>query len=299
MKVIRILKNNIRDAFKSVFRNFSLSTASITCTTITLILVSIAMIISYNINSFTKDLESELNIVVYLNEDTTQEQMDAIKVQIESIENVKKGNVTPKSKEDWKLELQQESESLEKTLNYLTTNPLLNSFIVKVEDVDDFSSTALKIKEIEGVKDAKYGEGMVEQFVSIFNIIEKTTYVIVIALILVTAFLIRNTIKLTIFSRRTEIEIMRLVGTSNTVIKLPFLFEGFILGVIGSIIPVMVTIYGYILLHDHMGGYIFSHLIKLVEPMNFVFYVSGILVIIGAGVGMIGSYNAVRKYLKI
>lgn len=299
MKVIRILKNNIRDAFKSVFRNFSLSTASITCTTITLILVSIAMIISYNINSFTKDLESELNIVVYLNEDTTQEQMDAIKSQIEAIENVKKDNVTPKSKEDWKLELQQESESLEKTLNYLTTNPLLNSFIVKVDDVDDFSSTALKIKEIEGVKDAKYGEGMVEQFVSIFNIIEKTTYIIVIALILVTAFLIRNTIKLTIFSRRTEIEIMRLVGTSNTVIKLPFLFEGFILGVIGSIIPVMVTIYGYILLYDHMGGYIFSHLIKLVEPMNFVLYVSGILVIIGAGVGMIGSYNAVRKYLKI
>lgn len=299
MKVIRIIGKNIKYAFKSVFRNFSLSIASITCTTITLILVAIAMVISYNVNSFTKDLEGELNIVVYINETVTEDQLDGIKQQIINLDNVDKDNVILKSKNDWKLELQQESEALQKTLEYLKTNPLLDSFVVNVDNVKKLKNTAEQIKEIEGVKEAKYGEGMVEQFISIFDIIEKATYTIVVALIVVTIFLIRNTIKLTIFSRSNEIEIMRLVGTSNMVIKLPFIFEGLVLGIIGSIIPVMVTIYGYIFLYDYLGGFVFSRLIILVNPYYFVFYISGIVLFIGAAVGTVGSYNAVRKYLKI
>ncbi len=299
MKVIRIVHKNIRYAFKSVFRNFSLSIASITCTTITLILVAIAMIISFNVNSVTKDLEGELNIVVYLNENTTTEEITIIKEKIIALDNISANKVVLKSKNDWKLELQQESEALQKTLDYLKTNPLLDSLIVNVDNVDNLKQTAEQIKKIEGVKEAKYGEGMVEQFISIFDIIEKTTYAIVGALIVVTIFLIRNTIKLTIFSRRSEIEIMRLVGTSNTVIKMPFIFEGLVLGIIGSIIPVMVTIYGYIFLYDYLDGIVFSRLIVLVNPYYFVFYISAMVLFIGSIVGTLGSYNAVRKYLKI
>ena len=299
MKVIRIVGKNIKYAFKSVFRNFSLSIASITCTTITLILVAIAMVISYNVNSFTKDLEGELNIVVYLNETVTEDQIEGIKQQIINLDNVGKNDVILKSKYDWKLELQQESEALQKTLEYLKTNPLLDSFVVNVDNVKKLKNTAEQIEKIEGVKEAKYGEGMVEQFISIFDIIEKATYSIVVALIVVTIFLIRNTIKLTIFSRSNEIEIMRLVGTSNIVIKLPFIFEGLVLGIIGSVIPIMVTIYGYIFLYDYLGGFVFSRLITLVSPYYFVFYISGIILFIGAAVGTLGSYNAVRKYLKI
>jgi cell division transport system permease protein len=92
---------------------------------------------------------------------------------------------------------------------------------------------------------------------------------------------------------------MRLVGTSNTTIKLPFIFEGFILGFLGSIIPILTTIYGYVLIYDHFSGYILSPLITLVKPFNFVLYVSVILLIIGCLIGMFGSYRAVRKYLKI
>ena len=132
-----------------------------------------------------------------------------------------------------------------------------------------------------------------------FDIIQKVTIVIVCALILVTAFLISNTIKLTIFSRKNEIEIMRLVGTSNFAIRQPFIIEGFILGVIGAIIPVIITVYGYILFYDHFDGYLFSHIIELIRPMNLVWFVSLILVIVGGIVGMFGSARAVRKYLKI
>ena len=140
---------------------------------------------------------------------------------------------------------------------------------------------------------------MVENIVGAFDVVSKGTIVIVIALVLVTAFLISNTIKLTIYSRKNEIEIMRLVGASNIAIKLPFIFEGFILGVLGSVVPILATIYGYNFLYDKLDGHVVSNMIMLVEPFNFVFYVALILLAVGSIVGMFGSYRAVRKYLKI
>ena len=92
---------------------------------------------------------------------------------------------------------------------------------------------------------------------------------------------------------------MRLVGASNTAIKLPFVFEGFILGVIGSIIPIALSIYGYVLLFDKTGGYLFTKIITLTKPFPFVLYVSLFLLLVGSLVGMLSSWFAVRKHLKI
>ena len=107
----------------------------------------------------------------------------------------------------------------------------------------------------------RYGEGMIESLLSIFKIVEKILIVIVVSLVLVTAFLIINTIKITIFSRQEEIEIKRLVGASNFSIKQPFVIEGLFIGVLGSIIPVLVTIYGYSVLYEKTGGILFSKFI--------------------------------------
>ena len=297
VKAFRILKNSIRDSFKSVFRNFSLSIASVLCTTITLILVAIAIVVTVNVNYVTKSMEKELTIVVYANRDVTDEQINNIESSIKKIGVV--DNVEFKSKEEWKLEMKQYSETLEVTLDNLDTNPLLDSFVVKVKDVKDLSPTTREIRKIEGVQSADYGEGMVEEIISAFNVIKTATIGMVIALIIVTAFLISNTIKLTIFSRRSEIDIMRLVGSSNTSIRLPFVFEGFLLGVIGSFIPMIVTVYGYFILYEKLGSSATFSIVELVKPFPFVFYTSIILLVIGALVGMIGSARAVRKYLKI
>ena len=297
MKAIRIFLRSFREAFKSVFRNFSLSIASVTCTTITLVLVSIAILVSYNVNNITKKLENELTIVVYLEREATSEQAQNLKGEFEKINNVEE--VTYKSKEEWKFEMMNYSPTLNNTLSYLSENPLLDSYIVKVKDVKNLRKTANKIREFEIVRSAEYGEGTVERIVNIFETVKKITIVIVVALILVTMFLINNTIKLTIFSRRSEIEIMRLVGTSNYAIKLPFIFEGLFLGIIGAIIPIILTIYGYIIAYSKLDGHLFSKMISLVKPFSFVLYVSLILVVIGGVVGVFGSYKAVRKYLKV
>ncbi len=296
MKPFRILGRSIKSAFRSVFRNFSLSIASIICTTITLILVSVAMIISYNLNTVTKNLESELTIVVYVKRDTSEEKVKELTSKLEDTENVLEVKFI--SKDARKIEMQEFSTALETTLDYLDKNPLLDSYIIKVNDVNALKTTTETIAKYDDVETARYGEGMVEEILMVFDIVEKVTIAIVIALVLVTAFLISNTIKLTIFSRRNEIEIERLVGASNITIKLPFLFEGLIIGVLGSLIPVIISCYGYILMYEGLNGYLFS-IIALVKPFNFILYVSLILLVIGAVVGMFGSYKAVRKYLKI
>lgn len=297
MRAFRIFFRSIRDALKSVVRNFSLSFASIMCTTITLILVAVAVVAAANVNNATKLIEDELTIVTYLKKDVTEEQIDNIKSEISSYKNVEE--VTFKSKDEWKLEMSEYDDSFKTVLDYLDENPLMDSFVLKVNDVKKLSETSEYIKAINGVDTVKYGEGMVEQVISVFDIVQKIVVVVVIALVVVTSFLISNTIKLTIFSRRNEIEIMRLVGASNITIKLPFLFEGFIIGLIGSIIPVCITIYGYVILYSRMHGKLLSNMNMLIKPYPFVFWVSLIVIAIGALVGMYGSIKAVRKYLKV
>ena len=140
---------------------------------------------------------------------------------------------------------------------------------------------------------------MVNRFLQVFKVVEKGTIAAVIALIVVTVFLIINTIKLTIFSRKREISIMRLVGASNLTIKLPFVVEGMVLGMIGSIVPILLTIYGYSAIYDHFDGQLFSQLIKLIDPTPFVFQISLVIFVTGIIVGMFGSLRAVKKYLRV
>lgn len=297
MKVFRILGRSVRDSFKSVFRNFSLSIASVICTTITLFLVAIAIVVTANVNYVTKAMEEELTIVVYVMKGTKDERINEIEKSLNNLENVRE--VKYKSKEEWRLEMKGYSESLEVTLDYLENNPLLDSFVVTVKNVNDLAPTAHDIRNISDVESANYGEGMVEEIISIFNVIKTITIVIVISLVVVTAFLISNTIKLTIFSRRSEIEIMRLVGSSNIAIKLPFVFEGFLLGLIGSLIPIIVAIYGYVIAYEKLNGSMSLGVLKLIRPMPFIMYTALFLALIGSIVGMFGSARAVRKYLKI
>jgi len=297
MRAVRVIIRNIRDAFKSVFRNFSLSFASITCSAITLLIVTIALVITTNINYLTKQYENELTIVTYLYHDANEEQ-------IKEYDNLLKDNkhiieYKYKSKEDWKKECQDDSDILNNALNSLSYNPLLDSYTIKVDELKNMKKVANEVAKSDYVESVDYNEGLVEKISVVFNLVEKISIVLIVALLLVTAFLIGNTIKLTIFSRRTEIEIMRLVGTSNIVIKLPFLFEGLILGVLGSIIPIMIMIYGYLILYDRTNGYIYSNVIEMVKPYPFIMYASIFVLVLGAIIGMISSIRAVRKYLKI
>ena len=245
MRIFRILGKSISNAFKSIVRNFSLSLASISCTAITLMLVAIALLTTYNVNSMTENIEGSLTIIAFIDNSATDEEIEDIKTKVNAIDNIDESKTIYRSKDEIKNELLQD-EKIKDTLEALDTNPLSSTLVLSV-----------------------------------------------------TLFLNENTIKITIFSRKNEIGIMRLVGTSNTVIKMPFIFEGFILGLIGSIIPILITIFGYTYLYDVLGGKIYTDLLLLVKPSTIIYSSSFVLAIIGSLVGVFGSLKAVRRYLKI
>lgn len=303
MRAIRIFRRNIVHALKSVIRNSSLSMASIICTTITLIIVSLAILISANINRFTEDLSETLTIIALVENDATEEEIGIIKSRLLEIKNIKSDELIFKDSETVRMENMEkipENDPVYSILDMWTkeNNPLEPEFVITVKNIEELEETAKSIQTIDNITNVHYKDEVVKKMVPVLDIVKQITAIIIIGLIIVTVFLICNTIKLTIFARKNEIEIMRLVGISNFVIKLPFVIEGLFLGLIGSIVPVITTIWGYIITYDKLEGHITNY-IQLIEALPFTLYVSAILVIIGAVVGMVGSYTAVRKYLKI
>ncbi len=300
MRLFRSLSRYFRDAAKSVIRNFSLSLASISCITITLIVVAISIVLSYNVENMTKHVSSNISIVVFLKGETTEEQVKQVKENISRLDNI--ADISFKSKKEYAEETKEMDDRFALIIDSWTddTIPLLDSYEVKVKDIEKIKETADKIKKIDNVSSVNFGEEYIESLITIFGVIEKICIGGVIALVLVTAFLIANTIKLAIFSRKTEIEIMRLVGASNMSIKIPFIIEGSFIGFFGAIIPIVIMAYGYNSLYNYLGGELFSaSLGKLVAPYPFILWSSGLLLLIGLIVGMFGSYQAVKKYLKI
>jgi cell division protein ftsX len=300
MKFFRSIKRYFRDAAKSVVRNFSLSLASISCITITLIVVALSIVLSYNVEEMTKHVSSNISIVVFLDGKSDENDLSRIKSSIERLDNVEE--ITFKSKQEYAKEIKNMDDRFSLIVDSWTdtTIPLLDSYEVKVKNIEKIKDTADKIKKMDKVSSVNFGEEYIESVITIFGVIEKVCIGGVVALVLVTAFLITNTIKLAIFSRKTEIEIMRLVGASNMAIKIPFLIEGSFIGLFGSIIPIIIMAYGYNTLYNYLGGQLFSSSLgKLVAPYPFILWTSLLLLLIGLLVGMFGSSRAVRKYLKI
>jgi len=299
MKFFRSLLRYFRDARKSVLRNFSLSLASISCITITLIVVAFSVILSYNVENFAESIRKDVTVVIFLKSDTTEDDIRQIEKEIRATKNVEE--LTFVSKKET-AESMKDNETFSSIIETWTdeTNPLLDSYMLKVKNIDSIKTTVNIIKNIDGVNNVNYGEDMIDQLITIFKVIEKAAIAIVIALVVVTAFLIANTIKLAIFSRKREIEIMRLVGASNISIKIPFVIEGLFIGALGAVIPIILSVYGYTALYNFFEGKLFgSALAKLVAPTPFMYYTSALLLLIGVLVGMFGSYSAVKKYLKI
>ena len=299
MKLFRMFGRSIRDAFKSVIRNFSLSIASISCISITLIIVAASIIATRNVNNFTRLIEKDVTVVVFMSNKIDENGLKTFEEELEKIDNIASKEF--KSKEQSKEEMMKESDLFASTMKEWDEedNPLKDSYLIKVKDIKEIKKTVATIKDLENVEIVNYGEKMVEKLVSAFSIVKTVSYTLVLILVVVTVFLIVNTIKLTIFSRKREISIMRVVGASNFSIRNPFVVEGMILGAFGSVIPILFTTYGYVAFYEKFEGQLFSPLIKLLKPTPFIYQTSLVVLLLGIVVGMIGSSRAVRKYLKV
>ncbi len=299
MKSFRVFIYNVRDAFRSVFRNFSLSLATISCISITLAVVALALLATFNVEKISKEVKEDVTMYVFLKLGTSKEDIKGFEEKLKKMDNINPEwkTMTPKERKEQLIK----DPDIGKTIEELIDNPdevFHQSYDIKVKDINKIDNTVKELKNMEIVYSVNYGETAIHQLVSTFDLIEKIAYGVVIVLVIVSILLIVNTIKLTIFSRRREISIMRVVGASNLKIKGPFIIEGFVIGLLGSLVPILATIFGYTAFYNNFSSGKIS-ILTLTNPTPLVIYVSIALAVLGVIVGMLGSGQAVRKYLKV
>lgn len=295
----------IKEGFLGVTRNLALSLSSVSSVTITLLLMSLFILLSANIQSFTTKLEQSVEIHVIVDRNyESDENVAQLTNDIKATPGVLEVKFSSKDEE---LEYFIEKESVGKDPGKAEEllgpyrgdiNPFHHAFLVTVSDGQNLESIRSKISNINGVESASAGGEGTEGFMDALATIRDVGFIIVIALTVIAVFLIANTIRVSIHSRYREIGIMRTVGASNWYIRWPFIIEGMIIGFVGSIIPVVLTIFGYNFLIEESGSNFITSSLGLLPSNPLVYQVSLLLVGIGVLVGALGSLFSVGKFLR-
>lgn len=281
-------------ALKSLARHFSMSISSISAVAVTLTLMAMFVLLAGNIEGFTSNVETDLKIHVSLDNINTQEEIDAIQKKIEGLQGVKHVEFSS-SKQELDLMIKENGEVFKR---YEDNNPLPNVFIVEVDEAKDIKTLTKKMNKIDGVDTAQYGGESIEDMIEAFESLRIGGAIFLLGLGFIAIFLISNTIKMTIYTRKMEISIMRNVGATNWYIKTPFMIEGMFIGMLGAVIPILITAIGYMAIYQVMDGQLLSSMLVLQKPFPFAFMICLLLLLSGAVVGIIGSFHAVNKYLR-
>ncbi len=297
IQFFKSLPYHLKSAFKSVKRNVAMTISSATAVTVTLFLILLFIVIAVNINTISNKVEQSVEIFAQIDTVVEQDQYDTIKQQLEGIEHVKSVRFSSKEEQMEKF-LESDLGGEEYRSVFEDGNPLTPAYFVEVDEGKNVKVVAKDAAKVEGIIKAEYGGESATTMLEAFNSIRVGGAIFVVALCFLAIFLISNTIKMTIQARRDEIAIMRNVGASNGFIKTPFIMEGIIISILGSILPITIGVFGYYFAYDAMNGMMFSSLFALESPMPFVIYLSLTILGIGILVGMIGSFVSVGKYLK-
>lgn len=297
-KFINRTIRHIKEGFVAVKRHFGMDLSSSTAITVTLLLVGVFVVLAANLTSLTLEIEDSISLVSLIDYDVTDYgQIKAMKSSIESLEGV--GKVDYRTK-DQEFDFYNETypDMIEFSELYREDNPFHDTFIVYLDDGTFIDDVKANISNMNGISSVEDGGDNTYTLINALQSVRLFGFIFVIALVCVAAYLIYNTIKIAISSRQDEIAIMRNVGAKNSYIRAPFLVEGIIIGVIGSILPIAIIIGGYYYIFQRTGGNVFG-VLTLLTPMPFILLVSACLLIIGVFVGFIGSYISVCKYLRL
>ncbi len=287
---------HIKSAVKNLVRHLVMTLSASSAVMVTLILLAAFLMIAGNVNGFTNHIEDDIRIHVVLREDiVNEEQIASAKNEIEMIEGVKEAELSDKDNE-LKLWIAEKGEIF--SIYEGEDNPLHNAFFVSVNNSEQIASISDRIEALEVVDAAMYGGNSISQLISMLNTIRTGIIVFVVLLGFLAVFLISNTIKMGIYARTNERAIMRNVGATNVFIKTPFMIEGMVIGLLGSILPCILAYFGYVYLYDAMGGQLFSNVFAFQPISPFIFQIMGILIITGMLVGIIGSFLSTSKYLR-
>ncbi len=292
----RVIKRHIKEGFKSIVRNGWMSFAAISAVSITLLLVGGLIATVMNINGLASDIEDDVSVRVYIDIAADEEAQETLQAELESLDNVE--NVTFSSREE---ELENVVGSYGDTFELFEgdQNPLYNVFIVDTSGPEYTATLAEEIEPLAYVSEVNYGGAEADRLFNMTSTIRNVGGIVIVALIFTAVFLISNTIRITIFSRSTEIEIMKLVGATNWFIRWPFLIEGALIGFVGAVIPSTVLWFLYDAVYGTVSRFLDGTYLSLLEPNPFMFQLIFLVTATGILIGAIGSSLSIRKFLKV
>ncbi len=293
------------ETFTSFRRNFLMGFTAITTVAITLFMVGFFMIMVYDILGIINSIKGQVEVAVYLKDNISGELKNYLEDEIIGWEEIEEINYVSKEQALERFKKQNEGSDI---LKEIQGNPLPASFEITLNDPEKVELVSLRFMDkdgdyIEGINDVIYGRNYVNSLFSITAIIGTIAFLIIIVLLLATVVLIFNTIRLSIYARRKEIEVMKLVGASNWFVRIPFLFEGFFEGLVGSIISAILLYFmgNFLLIRGEriIADTMSIKELAIVGSGNIIVYIYIGIIILGCLIGLLSSGIALGRYIKV
>ena len=283
------------EGFRSIFKHGFMSFASVTIIMACLIIMGTVSLLSVNIDALINDLEDQNEIVAYVDEDLSDDDAAALILQVTTTGNVSSAQfVSREAAMDTFM-----SNYDEALMEGIDSSVFRHRYVIQLDDIARMGQTKSELERIPGIAKVLAHLDYAEKFVTIRNIISIVSFVLIAILVFVSFFIMSNTIKLATLNRREEIAIMKMVGASNSFIRMPFVIEGLILGLLGSLLAFAAQWGFYNLLRDKILSSFSVSFLNIVPFSSVRDYVAVFFVGVGVLVGAFGGVNAIRNYLKV
>lgn len=290
---INSLQYILREVWNSIRRNLWLSLASVLTVMVSLVILGASAFFLLNASNMAESFESQLEVAVFAEDSLSKSEVEDLKEEVEGLSGVASVELVPKEEAFDEISKTVGSNSIVEDLG---ENPLPDKLTVKVTDAQLVKSVAEEAANLSGVGSVKYGDGFLEKVLQFTSWLRWVGVAVVIAFATASLVLISLNIKMTVFSRRREIQIMKLVGASNGFIRWPFLLEGMVLGLVGGILATLIVGFGYYWLADYVQSTL--TFMPIVSESTRIYQVLGALLLVGMGLGAAGSAISLRKFLK-
>lgn len=277
-------------------RNSWLSLSSVGIVTVSLIILGASLLLVVNADKLANSVESSVEITAFLKEDVDKSDRLALEKQIHKLPDIDQVQFVSREQalQDMKKSFGERADildSLEKN------NPLPDAFRIKTKQAEAVPATAKKLEQMKGIDQVRYGQGVVERLLAITRWVRIACVVALALLTLAAVFLIATTIRMSVFARRREIGIMKILGATNWFVRFPFLLEGIVLGLTGGLLALLVVDLGYISLVNKL-----KQSIPFIQPVtdpHLILSILGSMLGLGIIIGAIGSWFSLRRFLKI
>jgi cell division transport system permease protein len=287
-----------KEGFRNVWTNRMMSLASVCVLMSCLVLIGTASMIFLNIDSLLSRIEEENVVMVYVKDDTTQEQLDVMADEINALDNIKEVEFVSKV-DAWQEQLDTMGDAEAEFFTTVSSDiPLPDAYKVTVENLDYFDKTVDELNALDNVDIVRENKDLAQKLVAIRQGISVIAIVIIVVLLLISLFIISNTIRLTVYSRRLEISIMKSVGATNNFVRFPFVIEGIVLGIVSGTVALGLVWGLYELAIRQFGDLLSSLNLNAIPFSDYALRMFGIFILIGVVCGVGGSLVTMRKYLN-